>query len=152
VVMVRRGGFAPPPPLAAGLRPAGLACARAGARSTTRVWLAIAYSVFKVRSRGSPGKKKRGLASPGPLLTPLLVVRVPIAPTEESPGPVTLDWVPAKGRCVSLPAIAAKAGIHSRHGGCRFPSRRFAYGSHGMEEHIARHDDLSSCQIDWSWY
>jgi len=68
VVMVRRGGFAPPQPLAAGLRPAGLACARAGARSTTRVWLAIAYSVFKVRSRWFSGQKEKGPGVARPLV------------------------------------------------------------------------------------
>ena len=58
VVVVRRGGFAPPQLLATGLQPAGLACARAGARSTThRFWACHAYSVFNVRSRIS-GKRK----------------------------------------------------------------------------------------------
>ena len=62
---------------------------------------------FQSAGPGLSGQKERGLASPGPLLTPCLVVGVPVAPTEETPGPVTLDWVPVKGRCVSLPAIAA---------------------------------------------
>ena len=57
VVVVRRGGFAPPQPLATGLRPAGLACARAGA--FRHACLAChAYSVFNVRVPDSPGKKK----------------------------------------------------------------------------------------------
>ena len=64
-----------------------------------------AYSVFNVRVPDPPGKKKRGLASPGPLSAPCLVVRVPVAPTEETPGPVTLDWVPTQGQ-MSLPAIS----------------------------------------------
>src|SRR5215831_4946172 len=54
--------------MATGLRPAGLAGARAGARATTLVMLAChAYSVFNVRSRILRAKRKRGLASPGPL-------------------------------------------------------------------------------------
>src|SRR6266571_8641026 len=94
VVMVRRGGFAPPQPLAAGLRPAGLACARAGAGFTTHVWLAMPIR-FSRCGPGFSGQKEKGPGVARPLLlTPLLVVRVPIAPTEESPGPVTLDWVP----------------------------------------------------------
>lgn len=67
VVMVRRGGFAPPQPLATGLRPAGLACARAGAsRHHARDVLAChAYSVFKVRSRIRRAKEKGpGVARP----------------------------------------------------------------------------------------
>ena len=56
---------------ATGLQPAELAlCAQAGARPPRCCCLAChAYSVFKVRARTS-GQKKRGLASPGPLLAP----------------------------------------------------------------------------------
>ncbi len=143
-VVVRRGGFAPPKPLATGLRPAGLACARAGARSTTLVmcWLAMPIR-FSMCGPGFSGQKKRGLASPGPLSAPCLVVGVPVAPTEETPGPVTLEWVPTQGQ-MSLPAISARTGDHSRHFGCGFPIRRCsAYETHGP---VRINRSLTHCQ------
>jgi hypothetical protein len=67
VVMVRRGGFAPPQPLTAGLRPAGLACARAGARSTTQVWLAMPIR-FSRCGPGFSGQKEKGPGVARPLV------------------------------------------------------------------------------------
>src|SRR6266566_5294820 len=65
VVVVRRGGFAPPQLIATGLQPAGLACARAGARSTThRFWLAMPIR-FSMCGPGSREKEKGpGVARP----------------------------------------------------------------------------------------
>jgi len=104
-MVVRRGGFAPPQPLATGLRPAGLACARAGALATTLVMFGLPCLFgFQCAGPGFSGQKERGLASPGPLSAPCLIVGVPVAPTEETPGPVTRDWVPTRGQ-MSLPAI-----------------------------------------------
>lgn len=65
VVVVRRGGFAPPQPGATGLRPAGLACARAGALFTTRVWLAMPIRFSMCGSRILRAKRKGpGVARP----------------------------------------------------------------------------------------
>ena len=71
VVVVRRGGFAPPHGVSTrGYGPLG-SLVPEPARVPPRVVLAChAYSVFNVRVPDL-GKNKRGLASPGPLLTPL---------------------------------------------------------------------------------
>lgn len=133
VVVVRRGGFAPPQPLATGLRPAGLACARAGARSTTPVMFGLPCLFgFQSAGPGSSGQKEKGPGVARPLLSaPCLIVRVPVAPTEETPGPMTLEWAPAHGH-MSWPAVPARAGLRSRKFGCGFPIRRCsAYGIHG---------------------
>src|SRR5947209_4496946 len=92
------------------------------ARTTTPDWLAMPIR-FSRCGPGSPGKKERGLASPGPLLTPWLVVGVRVTPAEEAPGLVTIDGVPAKGQLMSLPAVAAQAGGRGRQRGCGFPGR-----------------------------
>jgi hypothetical protein len=83
-----------------------------------------------VRARNS-GQKERGLASPGPLLTPWLVVRVRVTPAEEAPGLVTIDRVSGKGQLMALPAMAAWAGTRGRHRGCGFPGRQRGYAFHG---------------------
>ena len=69
VVMVRRGGFAPPQPLAAGLRPAGLACALAGAlrHHAGDVWLAMPIRFSMCGSRIS-GQKEKGPGVARPLV------------------------------------------------------------------------------------
>ena len=60
-MVVRRGGFAPPQPLATGLRPAELACARAGALATTLVMFGLPCLFgFQCAGPGFSGQKKKG--------------------------------------------------------------------------------------------
>ena len=69
VVMVRRGGFAPPQPLATGLRPAGLACARAGALATTLVMFGLPCLFgFQCADPGFSGQKEKGPGVARPLV------------------------------------------------------------------------------------
>ncbi len=90
-----------------------------------------AYSVFKVLS-GLSGQKEKGPGDwPGPLLTPWLVVGVPVAPTKEAQS-LTSPWVQAKSREMVRLAISAQAGSLSRYRDGGFSGRQKDLGLHNV--------------------